>query len=418
MHVVVVGCGLAGISSAYYLTQAGVKVTVLERQAAPGRETSFANGAMLTPSLADPWNSPGVFGQLVRNLGRTDSAMLLHLSQLPVLARWGVSFLANARRDRFQASYLNNAELAQSSQMLLEELRAETGIDFEFQQAGTLKIFEDPEALGEAEAVAKWLQQIGVSHRRLNVDELIQLEPTLRAGAGRLAGAIHYPDDQVGNARLYCERLAAWLVGAGVQFRFDTRVSGFTTEGRRIRAVETAAGPVAADAFVLAAGSFSPALASNLKLRIPVVPAKGYSITLASSVQPRYPVVDDALHAAVVPLGGVLRVAGTAEFAGFDSTVRPDRIENLTRLLKRVYPEVNLEGVELNAWMGLRPMPADGRPLLGQLGPENLYLNTGHGALGWTLANASAKVVAQQILGERPSINATPFLASRISHGT
>lgn len=413
MHVVVIGCGLAGISCAYYLHQSGVQVTVLERQPAPGRETSFANGAMLTPSLADPWNSPGVFGQLMRSLGKADSAMLLHLSQLPKLARWGLTFLANSRRSQFEESYLHNALLAQTSQTLLADLRADTGIDFEFQRGGILKVFEDSKALDDAVLVAQWLRQAGVSHRRLTVDELIQLEPALQPGAGRLVGAIHYPDDQVGNARLYCERLAAWLTGAGVSFRFATEVVGFETAGGSIRELNTSTGVIEADAFVLAAGSFSTALARQLRLRIPVVPAKGYSITVESAIQPRYPVVDDALHAAVVPLGGRLRVAGTAEFSGFDTTIREDRILNLTRLLNRVYPDVQLDDVELNAWAGLRPMPADGRPLLGQAGPTNLYLNTGHGALGWTLANASGKVVAEQITGASPSIDAAPFLASR-----
>lgn len=413
MHVVVIGCGLAGISSAYYLQQLGVQVTVVERQPAPARETSFANGAMLTPSLADPWNSPGVFSQLLRNLGKTDSAMLLHLSQVPKLARWGITFLANSRRSQFEASYLHNVLLAQASQTLLADLRADTGIDFEFQQGGILKVFEDPQALNDAVLVAQWLQQAGVSHRRLTVDELLQLEPALQPGAGRLVGAVHYPDDQVGNAQLYCEQLAVWLAGAGVGFRFATEVVGFEAAGGSIRALKTSAGVIEADTFVLAAGSFSTALARQLKLRIPVVPAKGYSITVESVIQPLYPVVDDALHAAVVPLGGRLRVAGTAEFAGFDTEVREGRILNLTRLLQRVYPDVQLDDVELNAWAGLRPMPADGRPLLGQAGPANLYLNTGHGALGWTLANASGKVVAEQITGVSPSIDGAPFQASR-----
>jgi len=411
----VIGAGLAGISAAYYLRRSGVEATVLERQPAAGRETSHANGAMLTPSLADPWNSPGVFGQVLRNLGRSDAAMLLRLTQIPKLAGWGLRFLYHSSRPRFESSYLANVRLAQVSQELLAELLTETGIDIEFASGGILKVFEDPAALAATVEVAHWLKQAGVRHRVLNVDELIQLEPMLQPGSDRLAGAVHYPDDQVGNARLYCERLAAWLSEQGVDVRFSEQVFGFDVDGNRIRAVRTPRGAEPADAVVLAAGSFSATLARELGLRVPVAPAKGYSFTLAmDAVTPRFPVVDDTLHAAVVPLGDRLRVAGTAEFAGFDTRIRQDRIDNLIRLLNRVYPQVSLQDAEIERWAGLRPMSADGRPLVGQVGPENLYLNTGHGALGWTHANACGRLTAGLVLGEEPTSDVVPFLASRI----
>jgi len=414
MRVVVIGAGLAGVSAAYYLHEAGAEVTVLERQPAPARETSYANGAMLTPSLADPWNSPGVFRQLIGNLGRNDAAMLLRLSQLPKLARWGLAFLRHSRRSRFEATYLANVRLAQHSQALLGELLSSTELDIEFASGGILKIFEDPVALEEAIKVAHWLKQAGVEHRALDANELVQIEPTLGPGAERLAGAVHFPNDQVGNARLYCERLSAWLADRGVTFRYSEQVRGFELRRGRIEAVHTARGAQNADAFVLAAGSFSTGLARQLKLRVPVMPAKGYSITIEDpTVLPKYPLVDDALHAAVVPLGGRLRVAGTAEFAGFDLGLTEARINNLTRLLGRVYPQLSLEAAALNGWTGLRPMAADGRPLIGQAGPENLFLNTGHGALGWTHANASGQLVAGLVYGLKPSDDIAPFLASR-----
>lgn len=414
MHVIVIGAGLAGISAAYYLHEAGVQVTVLERQPGPARETSHANGAMLTPSLADPWNSPGVLGTLLKNLGSSRASMLLRPAQIPKLARWGLSFLANSERSRFEATYLANVRLAQHSQVLLAELLAETGIDIELASDGILKVFEDPAALEGAVHVAHWLKQASVEHQVLNTEELLALEPSLAAGAERLVGAVHYPADQVGNARLYCERLAGWLAEQGVVFRFSEQVTGFETRGEAISVVQSAGGAQSADAVVLAAGSFSTELARQLKLRLPVAPAKGYSITIEEpTVLPQRPVVDDALHAAVVPLGGRLRVAGTAEFTGYDTRPTQARIDNLTRLLERVYPQLSLDGVALNAWAGLRPMAADGRPLLGQVGPSNLYLNTGHGALGWTHANASGKLVAGLVLGLAPSEDIAPYLASR-----
>jgi len=299
---------------------------------------------------------------------------------------------------------------------LLADLLAETEIDIELAEGGILKVFEDAAALENAIAVAHWLKQAGVGHNALTAEQLIELEPSLEPGAQRLAGAVHYPDDQVGNARLYCEQLAAWLAERGVVFHFSEQVTGFDVQGANIRSVHSARGAHAGDAFVLAAGSFSKGLARRLKLPIPIAPAKGYSITLDNPpVLPARPIVDDALHAAVVPLGGRLRVAGTAEFTGFDTTPTQARIDNLTRLLSRVYPQLSLDGMELNAWAGLRPMTADGRPLLGQAGPENLYLNTGHGALGWTHANASGQLVAGLVFGLKPSDDIAPFLASRNS---
>jgi D-amino-acid dehydrogenase len=415
MHVVVIGCGLAGVSTAYFLHRAGARVTVLDRAPAAGRETSYANGAMLTPSLADPWNAPGVFGQLARSLGRDDAPMLLHLAELPRLAGWGIRFLANARRKRFESSYLHNVALARYSLAQLAGIRSHTGIEFEFSEGGIIKVFEDPAALEAAVQVGHWLKQAGITHRELDVPGLVALQPMLAESADRLVGAVHYPDDQVGNARLYCESLARWLAGEGVAMRFSEQVLGFERTFRSVSAVRTPRGRLEADAFVLAAGCFSRPLARQLGMRIPVVPAKGYSVTVPlSDTAPELPVVDDALHAAVVPLGGDrLRVAGTAEFAGFDMTVRPERIRNLLRLLDRIYPGVPVDGARLDAWAGLRPMTPDGRPLLGPTRPGNLFLNTGHGALGWTLAAASGKVVAEQVLKLPAAFDAAAFAPDR-----
>ena len=223
------------------------------------------------------------------------------------------------------------------------------------------------------------------------------------------------PDDEVGDARLFCERLGEWLAAAGVSFRFSDQVLGFDAGGNRLRALVTPTGLLLADAFVLAAGAFSHPLGKRLKLKIPVVPAKGYSITLSAvEAGPKHPVVDDRLHAVIVPLGDQrLRVAGTAEFAGYDLSIRLDRIDNLRRLLKRVYPQIAVDEARLSAWAGLRPMTPDGLPLLGSSKIKNLFVNTGHGALGWTLAAASGKVVAELITGNPPDYDIAPFRLDR-----
>ncbi len=415
MHVAVIGAGLAGVSTAYYLYRAGARVTVLDREPGPARETSYANGALLTPSLADPWNAPGVFTDLLRSIGRADAPMLLHLNQIPRLSRWGIRFLRNSTLARFQASYLANVGLAKYSLACLAEIRADAGVDFEFAGRGILKVFEGAAELDRAVRVGHWLKQAGIRHEALDAPALVRMEPMLAEAGERLVGGVFYPDDQVGNARLYCERLVAWLGERGVAFRFSEQALRFEGRKRRLTAVTTPTGELPTDAVVLAAGSYSPVLGKRLKVRVPVVPAKGYSITVPLAGDcPGRPVLDDALHAAVVPLGGNrLRVAGTAEFAGYDVSVQPARIHNLKRLLKRIYPQVDASRADREAWAGLRPMTPDGRPLLGASRWHNLFLNTGHGALGWTLAAASGKVVAELVLGQAPSHDLAAFRADR-----
>lgn len=420
MHVAVIGCGLAGISTAYFLHRAGASVTVLDRAPAAGREASYANGALLTPSLADPWNAPGALTDLLRSLGRDDAAMLLHLGQVPRLGFWGLRFLLNSRPARFQESFLHNVRLARYSLELLGEIESHTGIGFEHAPSGIVKVFEGEESFRKGVAVAHWLKQAQIRHEVLDRQALLALEPALAPGGERLIGGVLYPDDEVGNARLYCEALTAWLRGEGVNFRFSELVRGFAAGRGGIVSLATARGMLNVDAVVLAAGSYSRPLGRMLGMRLPVVPAKGYSITVPVSEAdragclPSRPVVDDALHAAVVPLGGDrLRVAGTAEFSGFDLTVRPERIDNLKHLLGRVLPQVTLPAKDPASWAGLRPMTPDGRPVLGGSRVPNLFVNTGHGALGWTLAAGSGKVVADLVMGEGSAHDVAPFLMSR-----
>jgi len=341
--------------------------------------------------------------------------MLLHLNQLPNLGGWGIRFLINSRQKPFQESYLHNARLARFSQEVMAELRARTSLEFEYSDRGILKIFENPASLESALKTAHWLRQVEIDHRLLETDALLALEPALVPVRQRLVGAIHYPGDEVGDARLFCEGLVGLLRDAGVEFRFGEQALAFEAKGDSIRSLATPRGPLDADAFVIAAGSFSRGLSRKLKLRLPVIPAKGYSITVPIENRlPRLAVVDDELHAAIVPLGdNRLRVAGTAEFAGFDDQIRPDRIRNLRNLLARVYPEVVVEEDRLEAWAGLRPMTPDGRPILGGSRVRNLFFNTGHGALGWTLACGSGKVVAELVTGNRPSYGIEPFQLGR-----
>ncbi len=412
MHVLVIGCGLAGVTTAYFLQENGAQVTVLDRATGPARETSFANGSLITPSLADPWNSPGVFGVLLRSLGREDSPMLLRPKVLPSLASWGLSFLRNSSQARYESSFLKNVRISAYSQTVMATLLHKHPLQFEHVMEGTLQVFRSPEGLEDALKVAHFLKQVQVRHLALTREELIEFEPALAPIRDDLSGAINYPDDEVGNARLFCEELCRVAKDEGVQFRFSEQVLSIERVRNSVTGVVTAREKLTADAYVLATGSYSPEFAKKLGFRLPVRPAKGYSLTVPmdkANPQPRYAVIDDELHAAVVPLGDKLRIAGTAEFTGFDLNINPRRIANLLALLKRIYPEHPVSEQRMEAWTGLRPMTTDGMPILGSSPIANLFLNTGHGPLGWTMACGSGKIVADLVIDRRPEFDGSAY---------
>lgn len=412
MRVVVIGCGLAGITTAYFLREHGAQVTVLDRATGPARETSFANGSLITPSLANPWNSPGVFGVLLRSLGREDSPMLLRPKVLPSLALWGLSFLRNSSQARYESSFLKNVRISSYSQTVMATLLQKHPLQFEHVMEGTLHVFRNPKGMEDALKVAHFLKQVQVRHRALTREELIEFEPALAPIRDDLSGGITYPDDEVGNARLFCEELCRVAKDEGVQFRFSEQVLRIEWRRNSVTGVVTARERLTADAYVLATGSYSPEFAKQLGFRLPVRPAKGYSLTVPmdkANPQPRYAVIDDELHAAVVPLGDKLRIAGTAEFTGFDLNINPRRIANLQALLKRIYPEFPVSDQRMEAWTGLRPMTTDGMPILGSSPIANLFLNTGHGPLGWTMACGSGKIVADLVIDGRSEFDGSAY---------
>lgn len=414
MRVLILGSGLAGITSAYYLRKLGCDVTVVDRAPGAGRETSFANGSMITPSLADPWNAPGVFGALVRSLGREDSAILLRAGAIPSLFGWGISFLRNSAAKHFERNYLRNVGLVHYSQRVMRDLMQTHVLKFDYVDDGTMKIFRDEASFERGIKIAHWLKQVGIEHRQLDTDGVVRIEPNLAHVAEEIVGGIGYPGDETGNARMFCEELRRVCDESGVRFRFAENVVEIIRKRKRVEGMRTAKETLTADAYVLAAGSFSALWGKQLGFDIPVRPAKGYSISVPMhrwDPKPRVPVVDDSLHAALVPVGGVLRVAGTAEFTGYDVTVNPKRIANLVDLFARVYPQLaeRVGDVDVQPWCGLRPLTPDGMPIVCQSPIENLYLNTGHGPLGWSMACGSGQAIADMVTGAPTGIDMATF---------
>lgn len=409
MHVIIVGAGVIGVATAYHLAHQGCAVTVLERGPGVAGETSRANGGILTPSMSDPWNAPGVWRKLISYLGREDSPLLLRPRALPSLALWGMDFLRHSAPAAFERNLRRNAILANYSLTVMADLRRELGFTYD-EGHGTLKITRDAAMLDGIEGLARVMGECGVAFERLDAEGTVAREPALGPLAHELAGGIYYPGDEFGDAHIFTSNLADAAAELGVRFVFDVEVRQLVREGGRIGRVLTSRGEFAGDKFLVAAGSHSPVLVRGLGLKIPVKPVKGYSITVPLNgwnEGPRLPVVDDNNHAVVTPLGDRLRVAGTAEFTGFDRQLTQSRIDNLVQFLLTLYPAFapHLDRSAVNPWAGFRPMSVDGVPLVGATHMDNLYLNTGHGHLGWTMAAGSARLVADLLTGRQPEID-------------
>lgn len=412
--IVVVGAGLAGAASAYALARRGAGVTLIDRAEGAGQGASFANAGMLTPSMSDPWNAPGVWRDLLRWLGREDAPMLLRLRALPGLSLWGLQFLANSSRSAFERAIALNVRLGLFSIETMDAWRKEAAFDYDGACAGTMKIYRSEAAWREGVAKAETMAQLGVAFRGLDRDAMLAFEPALAPIADELAGAVHFPNDQSGDANKFAVGLSEASAARGVVCRWGETVRRLRLDGGAVTGVVLASGEtIPADAVVLATGAYAPALAAQAGVRLPIRPVKGYSITYPAEglTLPRLPIVDDVLHAALTPLGSRVRVAGTAEFTGFDDRLQPRRIDNLRGLLRQVLP-AQAEELERRggaAWTGFRPMHARGAPAIGRTARPGLYVNAGHGHLGWTLAAGSGEALARLMLGADDSFDLTPF---------
>lgn len=419
MKVLVIGGGLIGVTTAYALSRRGVDVTVLERASAVGTEASFANGGLLTPSMSEPWNAPGCWRVLLASLGRSEAALQLRLGALPSLFAWGVAFLRNSNPAAFERSALANLMLALHSLQVMDAIRQETGLEYSRGSSGSLRLFRDVRNLDRAFATASRRAAHGLRCSKLSVAEVIEAEPALSPIADRLSGALYYADDETGDAHRFCSALADHMRTRGVDFHYHTEVTSFEMASGRLTAVLGQGWRFSADAFVVAAGHCSTSLLRRVGINLPVRPVKGYSITLPRpGIEHglRIPIVDDDLHAAIVPIGSVIRVAGTAEFAGLDRTIRPGAIRNLERLLQQVLPNAGCDFKAMDSWCGLRPVSVDGVPIIGCTSISNLYVNSGHGHLGWTLAAGSAQLLTDLMHQAIPSVDPALVAMKRFHH--
>ncbi|MFO1149961.1 MAG: D-amino acid dehydrogenase [Alsobacter sp.] len=398
MRIVVLGAGIVGATSAYALAADGHEVVVLDRQPAAGLETSFANGGLVTPATSDSWAAPGTPLKILKWLGRNDAPMLLRLTALPGMLRWGVAFLAQCRPEPWTENTRATLSMALESVEELRRITALEGLSYDRNPPGLLKIFRSRDSMEAALRAARLYEDLGMRLERLDGPAALAREPALEPIRDKVFGAVYYPDDESGDAFKFTQAIAEAAARRGVEFRYGATVRRLRSDGDGIAGVQTDRGEVVGDCYVLALGSYTPGIAATVGVDLPIYPAKGYSISLDApgwNGAPRIPIADDALKAAVTPLGDTLRVAGTVEFAGHDTSLNARRGQLLEDSLAAILP-AHPKG-KVRHWAGLRPLTPSGRPIIGRAGHRNLYVNAGHGPLGWTLAAGSSRRLARMI---------------------
>lgn len=415
MKILVLGSGVVGTASAYYLARAGHEVTVLDRQDAPGMETSFANAGQVTPGCTAPWAAPGLPQKALRWLLMRHRPFVLWPRLDPRLAWWMSSILANCTAQAYRTNKARMLRLANYSRDALRTLREETGIDYAQRRLGTLVLYRTEAQAAHAIEERPLLAELGVPHELVDAAGCIRIEPALARARIKPAGGMHLPDDESGDAHLFTRALAERAASLGVTFRHGVRITGLDTDGDTIARVMTDAGPFTAERYVVALGSYAPSLLRRIGLRLPVYPVKGYSITVPitnEDAAPRAALADETYKVAITRLGDTIRAAGSAELAGFDTRLRPPRRAAIEKSLSDLFPEAG-DATQGPFWAGLRPMTPDGTPVVGPTRYRNLYLNTGHGTLGWTMACGSALVLTDLLSGRTPEIAADDLALSR-----
>ncbi|MBR7891686.1 D-amino acid dehydrogenase [Burkholderia multivorans] len=414
MRVVILGSGVVGVASAYYLARAGHEVTVIDREAGPALETSFANAGQISPGYAAPWAAPGVPLKAVKWMFEKHAPLAIRLDGTRFQLQWMWQMLRNCTPERYAVNKSRMVRLAEYSRDCLQALRADTGIQYEGRTGGTLQLFRTQQQLDGAAKDIAVLREANVPFELLSPAELKNAEPALAAVSHKLTGGLRLPGDETGDCQLFTTRLAALAESLGVKFRYNTPIDGLATAGGKIAGVQCGSETVRADAYVVALGSYSTNFVANL-MKIPVYPLKGYSITapiVDEAAAPVSTVLDETYKIAITRFDQRIRVGGMAEIVGFDKTLRAARRETLEMCVNDLFPGGG-DTSKATFWTGLRPMTPDGTPIVGRTPVSNLFLNTGHGTLGWTMSCGSGQLLADLISGKKPAIQADDLSVHR-----
>ncbi|MFT3989309.1 D-amino acid dehydrogenase [Aestuariivirga sp.] len=413
MTVVVLGAGAVGTATAWYLRKAGHDVVLVERQPDAGLETSWGNGGVIHASEVEPWSQPGMPLKIIKWLGKEDAPLLLRYGAIPHMLGWGLKFAANCTPEKFRANSESNLALALYSLRSLQEIGAETGIAYDRATRGVLKIYRSVDSLDGAQRSSDHLAGLGLTYERVSPDRCVELEPALRDTRSTLAGALYFPRDEVGDCNKFTQGLAAACAKQGVSCRFNETVQKIEISGGRAAAVITDKGRIAADTVVVAMGSFATPLLAQLGISVPIYPVKGVSITFPRGDwkdAPTVPVIDDSKLFGLVPIGDRMRISGSAEITGYDTAPAMPRAEAIIANAGYTFPEMrkHLDIAKSRVWAGLRPVSPSGTPLIGETRIGGVWINAGHGHLGWTLSCGSGRVAADLISGVKPGIAPPP----------
>jgi D-amino-acid dehydrogenase len=407
MRVLVLGSGVVGVSTAYYLAKAGHEVIVVDRQPGPALETSFANAGQISPGYASPWAAPGVPLKAVKWLFQRHAPLAIRPDGTLFQLQWMWEMYRNCSAERYAVNKERMVRIAEYSRDCIRALRQETGIEYEGRQQGTLQLFRTQAQFDGAAKDIEVLREAGVPFEVLRSEQLAQAEPALADVRHKLVGGLRLPNDETGDCQMFTTRLAAMARALGVRFEFDTSIDALDISGDQITGVRTSKGTMTADRYVLALGSYSRFLLRE-QFRVPVYPLKGYSLTVPITDGAKAPVstiLDETYKIAITRFDDRIRVGGMAEIAGYSKALNPRRRETLELVVRDLFPQGG-DIAKASFWTGLRPMTPDSTPIVGATPLRNLFLNTGHGTLGWTMACGSASVIADLVSGRAPAIDA------------
>lgn len=407
MKIAVLGAGVVGITSAHYLAKAGHEILVIDRQSGPALETSFANAGEISPGYASPWAAPGIPLKALRWLFMEHAPLILRPKPDLHMMTWIAAMLRNCTAGRYSLNKSRMVRLAEFSRDELVRLREELAIEYDHRSLGTLQLFRTQKQFDASARDMEVLDHFNVPYELLDRTGCIVAEPGLAASRNHFVGGLRLPHDETGDCHMFTVSLAERLERNGVAFRYGTRIEALESDAGKITGVRTDRGTIHADAYLVALGSYSPLLVRPLGLRLPVYPIKGYSITVPIDDPTRAPVsslLDESYKVAITRLANRIRVGGIAEISGFSRDLPAARLRTLNHVLNDLFPGAGTPG-ETNFWSGFRPMTPDGPPLIGATPIGNLFLNTGHGTLGWTMACGSGALIASLIEGTPPPID-------------
>ena len=414
MKVVVLGAGIIGVTSAYQLAKAGHEVTVIDRQQGPALETSFANAGEVSFGYCSPWAAPGIPMKAIKWLFMHHAPLILRPKVDGAMLSWLVKMLSNCTSERYAINKSRMLRLADYSRISLAQLREETGIAYDERMQGTLQLFRTQAQLDASAKDVKALAADGIPYKVLDPEGCVGVEPALRHVRGKIVGGLLTPKDETGDCFKFTNALAAKAIELGVKFQYGTTIKGLDVQGEQARAVMTDRGRLNADAIVIALGSYSPLLLKPLGISLSVYPVKGYSLTIPitdASRAPESTVMDETYKIAITRLGDRIRVGGMAEISGYTNDLGLARRQTLEHSVTDLFPGGDV--AKASFWSGLRPMTPDGTPVIGPTKIKGLFLNTGHGTLGWTMSSGSARVISDLVSGRKPDIDATDLAVSR-----